>query len=42
MLEAAFELGRKFGGATGFSFALLEKSEIVVSEEAERIRLDGP
>jgi hypothetical protein len=40
-LEAAVELGRKFAGATGFSFALLENSEIVVSEEAERIRLEG-
>ena len=41
LFEAADELGRRFAGATGFSLALLEKREMVVSEEAERIRLEG-
>jgi hypothetical protein len=42
LFEAAVEFGRRLDGATGFSFALLEKIEIVVSEDALRILLEGP
>jgi hypothetical protein len=41
LFEAAVEFGRRFDGATGFSFALLENNEMVVSADAERIRLEG-
>ena len=41
LLEAAVEFGSRFDGAAGFSFALLEKSETVVSEDADRIRFEG-
>lgn len=42
LLEAAVELGRSSEGGAGFSFALEEKRESVVSAEAERMRLEGP
>lgn len=42
LFEAAVELGRRFAGASGFSLALLEKRETVESEEADRMRLEGP
>ncbi|KAH4071495.1 hypothetical protein HBH79_036880 [Parastagonospora nodorum] len=42
LFEAAVEFGRRLEGATGFSFALLEKSEMVLSEDALRMRLEGP
>lgn len=42
LLEAAVEVGKRFDGAAGLSFAVEEKREMVLSEDAERMRFDGP
>lgn len=42
LFEAAVELGRRFEGAAGFSLPFPEKSEIVLSDDALRMRLEGP
>jgi hypothetical protein len=42
LFEAAVDVGSRFDGAVGFSLILLEKSEMVMSAEAESMRLDGP
>jgi hypothetical protein len=42
LFEATVEFGRRLDGATGFSFALLENREMVLSADALRMRLDGP
>lgn len=42
LLEADVEFGRRVEGADGFSFALLEKREMVESEEADKMRFEGP
>lgn len=41
LLDAALEEGRRSAGAAGLSLAEVENSDIVVSEEADRRRLDG-